>query len=84
MATRFKREVKAYQLVIKDPRTPRASKLLLGAAVGYALMPFDLIPDFIPVLGQLDDLIILPCLIWLALRALPADVLADCRARSVE
>lgn len=56
----FKTELKTYQLVLKDKRTPRAAKWLLGAAVAYFLSPVDLIPDFIPVLGQMDDLLVVP------------------------
>jgi len=57
---------------------------LLGFAVAYLLMPFDIIPDFIPVLGQLDDLIIVPLLILLALKLTPKEVIADCRLRAGE
>ncbi len=77
----FKREFKVYQLVLKDPRTPRASKILLGAAMGYLLMPFDLIPDFIPLLGQLDDAVIVPLLVLGALRMIPKEVIEDCRKK---
>lgn len=80
----LKRELTTYQLVLKDARTPRAAKLLLGLAVGYVLLPFDLIPDFIPVIGHLDDAVIVPGLVWLALRQMPAEVVADCRARAAE
>lgn len=79
LVTRFRQEIKFYRLVLKHPRTPRASKVLLGAAIAYAVSPVDLIPDFIPVLGYLDDIIILPVLVWLAVRSIPKDVLADCR-----
>ena len=78
----FKRELNTYQLVLKDTRTPRAAKLLLEMAVGYALLPFDLIPDFIPVIGHLDDAIIVPGLVWLALRQIPAEVVADYRTQA--
>ncbi len=77
----LKRELKVYQLVMKDSRTPRAAKIVLGLAVGYALMPFDLIPDFIPVLGHLDDALILPLLVIIALKMVPREVIDDCRAR---
>ncbi len=80
VAKGLKREIKVYQLVIKDARTPKMAKILLGLAVGYALMPFDLIPDFIPVLGHLDDVIIIPALVLLALKLIPKEVIEDCRA----
>ncbi len=77
----LKRELKVYQLVLKDPRTPKPAKWLLGLAVGYVLLPFDLIPDFIPVIGHLDDVIIVPLLVFIALKLVPAEVVADCRSR---
>jgi uncharacterized membrane protein YkvA (DUF1232 family) len=77
---RFLRELEVYRLLLKHPRTPRASRWLLAAAIAYAVSPIDLIPDFIPVVGHLDDLIILPGLIWLALRLIPDDVVTECRA----
>jgi len=77
----LKRELKVYQLICKDPRTPKSAKWLLGLAVGYTLLPFDLIPDFIPGIGHLDDLIIVPLLILIALKLVPAEVVADCRGR---
>lgn len=79
---RLKREVLTLWLAGRDPRTPLAAKLLAAAVAAYALSPIDLIPDFIPVLGLLDDLIILPAGIWLALRMVPPDVLADCRSEA--
>ena len=81
IAKSFKRELQFYQLVLKDRRTPRVAKLLLGLAVGYALMPFDLIPDFIPVLGQLDDVIIVPILVIVAVKMIPKVVLEECRMK---
>ena len=79
--TRFSRKIAFYRLVMEHPRTPRASRFLLGAAIAYAVSPIDLIPDFIPVIGHLDDAIIVPGLIWLALRLIPLDVIAECRSR---
>jgi uncharacterized membrane protein YkvA (DUF1232 family) len=78
----LKHELRVYQLVLKDPRTPKPAKWLLGLAVGYTLLPFDLIPDFIPVIGHLDDVIIVPALVIIALRLVPAEVVTDCRSRA--
>lgn len=83
VAREFKREVAVYRLVLLDARTPRLAKILLGMALGYLVLPFDLIPDFIPVLGQLDDVLIVPGLVLLALRMIPPDVVAECRAKVV-
>jgi uncharacterized membrane protein YkvA (DUF1232 family) len=80
-AQALKNEVKVYQLVLADPRTPWFPKALLGASIAYLLSPIDLIPDFIPVLGHLDDLILIPALVWLALKTIPDEVIADCRER---
>jgi uncharacterized membrane protein YkvA (DUF1232 family) len=78
----LKHELNVYQLVLRDPRTPKPAKWLLGLAVGYILLPFDLIPDFIPLIGHLDDIIIVPTLVIIALRLVPAEVIADCRNRA--
>jgi uncharacterized membrane protein YkvA (DUF1232 family) len=77
--SRFKREIEVYQLVRRDKRTPKMAKVLLALAVGYALLPFDIIPDFIPVVGHLDDFIIIPALLWLARKVIPNEVMADCQ-----
>ena len=68
----------------RDPRTPWLPKIICMLAVAYALSPIDLIPDFIPVLGYLDDAILLPAMIWLAVKLLPAEVVSDCRAQAAE
>jgi len=79
---RVRREVRVWSLVLKDPRTPRVSKVLLGAALAYLVSPVDLVPDFIPVLGQLDDLVIVRGLVWLAMRSIPRAVVAECREKA--
>lgn len=81
-ARELKRETYALYLACRDPRTPWYAKVLAGAIVAYALSPIDLIPDFIPVLGYVDDVLIVPAGIALALRLVPADVMAECRARA--
>lgn len=75
LARVFKSELAVYKLVLKDPKTPFSGKLFLALAVGYLLLPFDLIPDFIPVFGQLDDLIIVPLLVVLALKMIPREII---------
>ena len=60
------------------------AKVLLGVAIGYLLLPFDLIPDFIPVIGHLDDLVIVPGLVYLALKMIPDEVVAECRRKVTE
>lgn len=75
----LKQEFEVYRLVLKHPQTPWMAKCFLGLAVGYLLLPFDLIPDFIPVLGQLDDVIIIPVLLYLALLFIPKAVIQSCR-----
>lgn len=77
----IKREVCVWTLVWKDPRTPRAARWCLGAALAYLASPVDIVPDFIPILGQLDDVLIVPGLVWLATRSVPRSVTVECRAR---
>lgn len=84
IAGRLKTELAVYRLVLKHPGTPRLAKILLGLAVGYALLPFDLIPDFIPVIGHLDDLVIVPGLVILALKLIPPEVVTECRTTIAE
>ncbi len=79
----FKTELKTYQFVLQDKRTPKLAKWLLGIAIAYFLSPIDLIPDFIPILGQLDDLLLVPFLVIIALRIIPSDVVKDCRTRAI-
>jgi uncharacterized membrane protein YkvA (DUF1232 family) len=82
-ARALKRESLALYYAARDPRTPWYAKVLAAAIVGYAISPIDLIPDFIPVLGLLDDLLLLPGAIWLALRLIPRHVMDDARVRAV-
>jgi uncharacterized membrane protein YkvA (DUF1232 family) len=76
----LKRDVVALWLAARDPRTPALAKLVAGLTAAYALSPVDLIPDFIPVLGYLDDLLIVPAGIWLALRLIPPELMTELRA----
>ncbi len=78
----LKRDTFALYLACRDHRTPWYARALAGAIVAYALSPIDLIPDFIPVLGYLDDLLIVPAGLALAVRLIPAPVLAECRMRA--
>jgi uncharacterized membrane protein YkvA (DUF1232 family) len=80
----LKRETLALYLAARDPRTPWYARAVVAAVAAYALSPIDLIPDFIPVLGLLDDVLVLPLGITLALRLIPEDVIGECRARAAE
>jgi len=79
LTKQLKREFAVYRLVLKHPQTPWVAKLFLGLAVGYLLLPFDLIPDFIPIIGQLDDVVIIPALLYLALLFIPKWIIQSCR-----
>jgi len=81
-ARRIRRDVLTLWFTSKHPRTPWYAKALGAIAVAYALSPIDLIPDFIPVLGYLDEVILLPVLIWLTVRMLPHEVLLDSRSHA--
>jgi uncharacterized membrane protein YkvA (DUF1232 family) len=83
-AKRIKRDGVTLWFAGKNPRTPWYAKALGLFVVAYALSPIDLIPDFIPVLGYVDDVLLLPILIWLAVKLLPPEVLAECRAQADE
>lgn len=80
----IKRDGVTLWFAYKHADTPLIAKLLCVLVVAYALSPIDLIPDFIPVLGYLDDVILLPCLIWIAVRLIPSGVLAECRVKAME
>ena len=79
-ARSLKREAYAIYIAARDPRTPWYAKALVFFVVAHTFSPIDLIPDFIPVLGYLDDLIITPGGIWLAVRLIPAEVMQEARA----
>jgi uncharacterized membrane protein YkvA (DUF1232 family) len=81
-ARQLKTEIYALYLAARDPRLPWPVKFLAFCIVGYALSPIDLIPDFIPVLGYLDDLILLPMGIWLLLKLIPPSLMAECRRKA--
>ena len=83
-ATALKTEVYALYLAYRNPRTPWHARLLAGIVVAYAFSPIDLIPDFIPVLGYLDDLLLVPLGVWLALKLIPPEVLAESRLKAQE
>jgi uncharacterized membrane protein YkvA (DUF1232 family) len=80
----LKRELLALALAVRHPRTPWYARLVVAGCVAYALTPVDLIPDAIPIVGFIDDLIFIPLAIAFAVRFIPGPVLADCRARSLE
>ena len=81
-ASRLRSETHALYLAVRDPRTPWYAKALGICIVAYALSPIDLIPDFIPVLGYLDDIIIVPAGLWTIRHLIPREVLAESRERA--
>jgi len=83
-AAALEAELYALAVAVRDPRTPTLVKVLVVLLVAYAVSPIDLVPDFVPVLGYLDDLVVLPVGVAVALRLIPADVVADCRARAAD
>jgi uncharacterized membrane protein YkvA (DUF1232 family) len=83
-ARQLKADVYALYFACRDPRTPWYAKLLAAVVVAYALSPIDLIPDFIPILGYLDDLILVPLGILAVVKLIPPEVLGECRERAAE
>ena len=81
-AKQLKVDLPAVMLALKDRRTPLWTKVLAGITVGYALSPIDFIPDFIPVLGYLDDILLLPCLIALTIKCIPHEVWEQSRQQA--
>jgi uncharacterized membrane protein YkvA (DUF1232 family) len=82
LAHRIRTEAHAVWLAVRDPRTPLAAKLVGLLVAAYALSPIDLIPDFIPVIGLLDDAVIIPLGMWLFEKLVPAELMAEHRARA--
>lgn len=74
----FKNKVSALFLAYKHKDIPLSVKIVAAIAIGYALSPIDLIPDFIPILGYLDDMVILPLLITLAIKLIPSNIMDEC------
>src|SRR2546430_2287942 len=81
-ARRLRRDAHAVYLAARDPRVPWYARFLAVAVAGYALSPIDLIPDFIPIVGYLDDLVVVPLGIWLVVSLVPDEVMAECRSKA--
>ena len=79
-ASALKKNTYALYLASRDRRVPLLAKIIIGVVVAYALSPIDLIPDFIPVIGYIDDLLLLPLGIWLAIKLIPKDIWLECQA----
>jgi uncharacterized membrane protein YkvA (DUF1232 family) len=80
----MKSEIYTLSITFNNPQTPLIAQIMIGLAVGYFLSPIDLIPDFIPIFGVLDDIVIVPTLIWTAIRLLPPEILLDSRQKAKE
>ena len=83
-ATKLKADIPAIFLALKDRRTPLPAKILAAVTVAYALSPIDLIPDFIPVLGYLDDVLLLPILVIAVTKLIPTSVWIECRSQAAD
>lgn len=83
-AAKLKRDTYALYLASRDPRVPWPAKILSVLVVAYLLSPIDLIPDFIPVLGYLDDIVLVPVGIAIAIRCIPTDIWKDCKERAAD
>ncbi|MGN0578231.1 MAG: YkvA family protein [Ruminiclostridium sp.] len=81
-AKKLKSDIPAVFIALKDKETPLAAKIFAAITVAYALSPIDLIPDFIPVLGYLDDVLLLPALVALTIKFIPKDKLEECRKKA--
>ena len=79
----IKRDVVALYFAARDPRTPKFAKVIAILVVGYALSPIDLIPDFIPLLGVIDDIVLVPLGIMLVVKFIPVDLVAEFRTRAI-
>ena len=83
-ARTLKTETYALALAARDPRVPWYARVFMALIVAYAFSPLDLVPDSVPILGYLDDLILIPLGIWLALKMVPQPIMAECRARAAD
>lgn len=83
-AQKLKKEIKTLYFAYKNPKTPIFPKLIIIFTIGYAMSPIDLIPDFIPIIGYLDDLIILPALIALSIKLIPKNIIENSRKEAEE
>lgn len=83
-AKQLKTDIPAVFIAIKRRETPFSAKIFAALTIAYALSPIDLIPDFIPILGYLDDLLILPAMVWATVKLIPDDIFQQCRRESAE